>query len=390
MLIGKRAKYIGLLFGIAFTSFLITFALSYFAGFMTRGFALIAENPQADVWVMDPAVSSPAHITNMPDSVLQRVRSIEGVQWAVPMALATTDVHFANGQFQSFEVIGVDGATLAGLPSLEGNVPRTALRSPDAAAVSAGGTEGKLQTPLLKADQWPRHPHLDVPTRHLRAGDIVLVNGHRVRIIGLAQSLSRYPPRPLLYTTHANAIRILAPEEHRLTFILAKAAPGIPPDALARRIATRTGFRARAANEFKADTVRWILLNSEDVGDMTSMILIALLVGFGVTGVMLYMFTEETLGQYAVLKAMGATPRVLLTMILAQAGICAILGTGIGLGLCVIVGQIVASEADYPFRMMWFAPVAAAGLIILVSLVAAAISARPVFKLAPTSVFAGR
>ncbi len=390
MLIGKRAKYIGLLFGIAFTSFLITFALSYFAGFMTRGFALIAENPQADVWVMDPAVSSPAHITNMPDSVLQRVRSIEGVQWAVPMALATTDVHFANGQFQSFEVIGVDGATLAGLPSLEGNVPRTALRSPDAAAVSAGGTEGKLQTPLLKADQWPRHPHLDVPTRHLRAGDIVLVNGHRVRIIGLAQSLSRYPPRPLLYTTYANAIRILAPEEHRLTFILAKAAPGIPPDALARRIATRTGFRARAANEFKADTVRWILLNSEDVGDMTSMILIALLVGFGVTGVMLYMFTEETLGQYAVLKAMGATPRVLLTMILAQAGICAILGTGIGLGLCVIVGQIVASEADYPFRMMWFAPVAAAGLIILVSLVAAAISARPVFKLAPTSVFAGR
>ena len=58
MLLGDRAKYVGLLFGITFTSFLVTFAASYFCGFMTRGFALIAENPTADVWVMDPAVDS--------------------------------------------------------------------------------------------------------------------------------------------------------------------------------------------------------------------------------------------------------------------------------------------------------------------------------------------
>ena len=44
MLMGDRAKYAGLLSGIAFTSFLVTFAASYFCGFMTRGFALIAEN----------------------------------------------------------------------------------------------------------------------------------------------------------------------------------------------------------------------------------------------------------------------------------------------------------------------------------------------------------
>ena len=36
MLRGDRAKYIGLLLGIAFTSFLVTFAGSYFCGFMTR------------------------------------------------------------------------------------------------------------------------------------------------------------------------------------------------------------------------------------------------------------------------------------------------------------------------------------------------------------------
>ncbi len=36
MLIGDRTKYAGLLFGITFTSFLVTFAASYFCGFMTE------------------------------------------------------------------------------------------------------------------------------------------------------------------------------------------------------------------------------------------------------------------------------------------------------------------------------------------------------------------
>ncbi|MBI1201896.1 MAG: FtsX-like permease family protein [Rhodopseudomonas sp.] len=390
MLTGNRAKYGGLLLGITFTSFLVTFALSYFAGFMTRGFALISENPQADVWVMDAAVNSTEHTTNLPDSALNRVRSIEGVRSATPLALGTTDVHFPNGQFQAFQVIGVDGPTLSGLPPLRGGVPLSVLRTPDAATVSAGGTAGKLQTPLLKADQWPRSPHVDVPTRRLRTGDVVLVNDHRVRIVGEARALPRYPPRPLLYTTYPNAGRILPPERHRMTFVLVHAAPDLPPAALAARIAARTGLRARTSAEFKADTVRWFFINSEDVGDIMSMISIAMLVGFGVTGVMLYMFTEESLTQYAVLKAMGATPRLLLVMILGQAGLCAVLGTGIGLGLCAIAGQIAASEANYPFRMMWFTPLFGGLAVVLVALVAAAISARPVLKLQPGMVFAGR
>ena len=66
MLLGDRAKYAGLIFGITFTSFLVTFAGSYFSGFMTRGFSLITENQFADVWVMDPAVRSADQTTNLP------------------------------------------------------------------------------------------------------------------------------------------------------------------------------------------------------------------------------------------------------------------------------------------------------------------------------------
>jgi len=389
MLMADRAKFVGLLFGIAFTSFLVTFAASYFCGFMTRGFSLVSENGAWDVWVMDPAVESVESTINIPDSALTRVRSIEGVRYAVPLSLGSADVRLPNGQFQAFQVIGVDEATLAGAPA-SGTTVANAMRGTDAVIVDEGGTSGKLETPLLKVDRWPQAgPHLGVPTRLLRAGDELMVNERMVRVAGRSEALPRFPPRPLMFATLSTARRILLPERHTITFVMAKAAPGVSPDDLAARIEQRTGYRARSASRFKADTVRWFLVNSEDVGDIAAMLTLAMTVGFGVTGVMLYMFTYENQKQYAVLKAMGAPSRQLLAMILVQAAVSSLLGACLGLGLCGLVGEGVV-RMGYPFRMMWFAPLLGIVGVLLVGAAAAAISARPVLKLQPAVVFAGR
>jgi putative ABC transport system permease protein len=390
MLLGDRLKYAGLLFGITFTSFLVTFAASYFGGMMTRSFALVAENSRTDVWVMDPAVVAVEPSFNLPASALNRVRSVEGVRSAMPLALATADARFPNGRFQSFQVIGVDDATLSGVPLIQGDSSASVLRTPDAVIVDSGGTSGKLETPQLKADQWPYgKPHLDVPTRPLAKGDELLVNDTRVRIAGVSQGLPRFPPRPLLFATYSTAERILLPERRRLTFVLVTALPGIDPRALAARIEKATGLRARASEDFKADTVRWMLRNSEDVGDAITMLTIAMLVGFGVTGVMMFMFTTENLKFYAVLNAMGATSRALLGVILVQAGLCALIGTGLGLGVCAIAGRIFGAY-HFPYRMLWFAPVFGGVAVVLVTLAAAALSIWPVLKMRPASFLAGR
>lgn len=389
MLAGDGGKYVGLLFGVAFTSFLITFAASFFCGFMTRGFALISENPQVDIWVMDPAVESVEQTTNMPDAALTAVRNVSGVASAVPLLVAATEARYANGRFQAFQLIGVDDATLAGAPARTDSAIAT-LRSPDAALVASGGTEGKLETPRDPADQWRRGARLqDAPTRPLAAGDEMLVNDHRVVVVGQADALARFPPRPMLYMTISNALRVLPRERHWLTFVLVTAPPASEPQRLARRIEAQTGLRARTASEFKADTVRWNLVNSEDVGDVGAMLTLAVTVGFGVTAVMLYMFTTENLWQYAVLKATGATSRLILSMIFWQAGTCALLGTGFGIGACGIIGPLVAAHG-FPFRMMWFTPVLGAIAVLLVSAAAALISVRPAIRLEPTAVLAGR
>ncbi|NOY26352.1 MAG: ABC transporter permease [Oligoflexia bacterium] len=389
MLRGDSSKFIGLVVGIAFASFLVAFASAFFAGFMTRGFSLISENPEADVWVMDPAVQSVEQTVNLPSSALSRVRSVAGVVWAAPMALGKADARFANGSIQSFDVIGVDDITLAGAPAASATVTE-GLRLPQAAIVDAGGTEGKLQTPVSTADQWPQDgPHLDAPTRELRAGDELLLNNHRVRIVGHSHTLPRFPPRPLLYMSLANADRILPPGRHRITFVLVSAAKGVDPQNLAQRIHDQTGLRARSTEDFKTDTVRWYLVNSEDVGDMGAMMSLAASVGFGVTAVMLFMFTTDHLRQYAVIKAMGATTRQIVLMVFAQASAVAVLGTGIGMGVCVVVGTI-AARGGYPFRLMWFAPAAGGLMVAIISVLAALISVRPAVRLEPGVVFSSR
>lgn len=267
MLLGDRAKYFGLLFGITFTSFLVTFAASYFGGMMTRSFALIAESP-ADVWVMDPAVVAVDRTMNLPASALSRVRSVPGVLSAVPLALATAEARFPNGRFQSVQVIAVDDATLAGVPLLADGATAAVLRTPDAVIVDDGGSSGKLDTPIRLADQWPLgSPHLNVPMRPLATGDELLLNDTRARVAGRSLALPRFPPRPLLFTTMSTAGRILLPERRRLTFVLVTAARGVDPGELATRIEAATHLRARSSVDFKSDTVRWMVANSEDVGD---------------------------------------------------------------------------------------------------------------------------
>lgn len=390
MLLGDRAKYAGLVFGITFTSFLVTFAGSYFSGFMTNGFSLITENHYADVWVMDPAVRSVDQTTNLPRWALDRVRNVDGVGAAVPLIIGSAEARFPDGRFQPFQIIGVDDATLAGAPALQDNGAISALHAPNTVAVASGGTNGKLATPQSVADQWmPGQPHAEIPLRELRRGDELLVSDHLVRLVGRADALPRFPPRPLMYMTASHALAMLLPSTRPQTFVLAMARPGVSPSELAQRITARTHLRARTAADFKSDTVRWLLANSEDVGDIASMIILAMSVGFGVTGVMLYMFTNENLSQYAVLSAMGATRRILLLMIFAQAGLCALVGTGLGLGLCGLAGQLV-ERAGYPFRVMWFTPLVGATMVLIVSAVAAALSAWPVLKLQPALVFAGR
>lgn len=378
MLVADLGKFGGLVAGIAFASFLSCFAACYFAGFMTRSFALVAEQP-GDVWVMDRNTASPDQFANLTASARDRVRSVAGVADADMLALGTADARFPDGRLQPIDVIGLDDASLAGAPPVGNDPGASLLRSPDAAIVDAGGADDDK---LLTHDRSKTGP-----PRALRPGDELLIADHRVVVAGRSQGLPRFPPRPLLYMSWSNAARVLPLERLRTSFIIVSSAPGVDAKALATAIERRTGYAAFSRDDFEAATVRWFLATSEDVGDIATMLTIAVAIGFGFTAVMLYIFTTEHLRQYAVLTALGASPTTLRAMVLAQAAIAGLLGTGIGVGFCAI-GGLVAARAALPFRMMWWALAGCLLLNTLACLGAALVSMRPVLRLEPARVFA--
>ena len=132
MLIGDKLKYIGLIVALSFASFIITQQGAIFLGIMKRTFSFITDTSQPNIWVMDKRVQFVDDIKGMKQTVLYRVRSIDDVEWAVPMYKGLIPARLRNGVFQSCVFIGIDDATLIGGPPImiEGTLDK--LHFPDA------------------------------------------------------------------------------------------------------------------------------------------------------------------------------------------------------------------------------------------------------------------
>ena len=70
------------------------------------------------MWIMDPSVQTVANTIGMPDYVLDAVRSIQGVNYAVPLYSGGALVKLADGTYQAVTVVGLDDTSLFGRPQL--------------------------------------------------------------------------------------------------------------------------------------------------------------------------------------------------------------------------------------------------------------------------------
>ncbi|MDE1888701.1 MAG: ABC transporter permease, partial [Planctomycetota bacterium] len=85
MLVGNRARYLSIVIGLTFASLLITQQSAIFMGLMTRTFGFLTDTALPDIWVMDPKVQYIDDIKPLKETESIRVRSVEGVAWAVPL-----------------------------------------------------------------------------------------------------------------------------------------------------------------------------------------------------------------------------------------------------------------------------------------------------------------
>jgi putative ABC transport system permease protein len=385
MLIGDRAKYIGILIGLTFASLLITQQTAIFCGLMTRTFGAISDLGQPDIWVMDKKVQFIDDIKPMQDTELYRVRGVSGVQWAVPLYKGLIRARLENGTFQTCNVIGLDDATLIGgppkmVPDSAGNVGRLEdLRRSEAVIVDKVGADDKLAK--ISADPKGK------PTP-LKVGDTLELNDHRAVVVGLCQVSRTFQSQPVVYTTYNRATTFAPQERKLLSFVLVKAQPGVNTAELCKRITATTGLGAFTRTEFIWKTVNYFMANTGIPINFGISVALGFFVGMVIAGQTFYNFTLDNLKHFGALKAMGAGAKILLRMILVQAILVGAIGYGLGVGLAAIFG-VFTSKTELAFWMPWQLLLISGVAVTIICIIAAFISVYKVIRLEPAIVFKG-
>jgi len=379
MLVGDRAKYLGIIFGVAFASLLITQQSAIFVGLMTRTFGAITDLGQPDVWVMDPKVQFIDDVKPMQDTMVQRVRGVEGVDWAVPLYKGLLKARLEDGNFQSVVVMGLDDATLIGGPPEMVTGSLADLRRADGVIVDLVGATDKLAKP-------PKVPGgKKVP---LAIGDVLEINDNRAVVVGISRNTRTFQSQPVVYTTYLRALSIAPPERRLLSFVLVKAKPGQDPKALCARIARDTGLAAYTRDGFKQLTIDYYLKYTGIPINIGIAVVLGFIVGTAVAGQTFYNFTLDNLRQFGALKAMGLGNGTLLRMILLQAVTVGFIGYGLGVGAASMIG-FGTRDTELAFRMLWQILVISGGAVALICAIAALLSIWKVMRLEPAIVFKG-
>ncbi len=371
MLTGDRAKYLGLIFALAFSTFLLENQTSIFAGIMRRTGSQILDVTDAEVWVMDPATQYFEETKALKDTDLHRIRGVEGLEYAVRLFKGQPIARTARGNFSAAIVLGLDDVTLVGAPPrmVLGSVER--LREPNSVILDRAGF------------------HLLFPGEAPDLGRTLEMNDHLVRIVGISEAGAPFASFPVVHARYSEAVNFVGPERSQMSFVLARP-QGISPEELTRRIADATGLKARTTDEFRWDCIRYYLKNTGIPVNFSITIAIALIVGLVVSGQTFYLFTVENLKQFGALKAIGVTNRRLLGMILLQAITVGFIGYALGTGIAAVFFEYFLTKiATRGLILMWETVVGVGVLMALVVVAASLLSIRRVLVLEPAAVFRG-
>jgi putative ABC transport system permease protein len=374
MLVGDKAKFLGIVFGVSFAALLMAHQASIFWGLMWNTTSQIRDVGGADIWVMDPNVRFVDDVKPLSDSDLYRVRGVPGVAWGVRLYKGQARARFEDGNFQQMIILGLDDATLVGAPRQIVLGSLADLRRPDAVIMDVAGFKYL----------WPDEP------LEAALGRTFEMNDRRAVIVGLCISSPTFFTFPVLYCRYTQGIDYVPNERKVLSFVLAQGEDGLAPEEVCRRIEEQTGLRAQTQRQFMWTTISYYLQRTGIPINFGITVTLGFIVGAAIAGQTFYLFTVENLKQFGALKAMGVSNRRIMGMSLLQALMVGLLGYGLGVGGATLVGiGMAAAVKTVPpaFFMTWQILTGVAVAVLVIVLLSSLVSIRRVLVLEPAVVF---
>ncbi|MGZ3687105.1 MAG: ABC transporter permease [Bdellovibrionota bacterium] len=368
LLVNDRAKFAALLVGITFAVFLMIQMTSLFAGILDKSSSTVT-NIGAKVWVMDPAVNTAANSIGMPAYVLDAVRSIQGVKYAVPLFSGNALIKLQSGTYQPVTVIGLDDSSLMGRPQLlEGKIDD--IFAENGFIVVKDAEYKKLENPVI--------------------GTEFDLNDHKGVIVGIAEvTNSGLFGIPTLYTTYNRAIQYIPSPRFTISYVLVEPKSTADIPGIEKQVAA-LGYRAVTENEFIQRVSTFYKYQTGLGTNILLMTAISFVVGLSISGQTFYTFIIENLEKFGALKAIGAKGSELIYMILFQASFTALTGYGLGVGLCVfLISMAKIRVPDYAAKITYYNLGVAFAMVLVIAGISSYIAVRRVLRIEPFDVFRG-
>ena len=370
MLTGDAQKFYGLLFGIAFSTLLITQQLTIFVNLIERGASGVFNAPEAEIWVMDPVSRTTDVKYEMPSTALDEVRSVRGVEWAVPHLRASAAVRTRTGDLEGVAIIGVDDATLIGLPKNMVEGSKNVLSRPDSVVIDDVGIFN-----LFSEGTDPIGQRLEL-------------NDQRAVIRGVADAIPSFTSQVTLYTKYSQALRYVPGTRNRLSFVLAGVSEGLDPAEVAQRIEDQTGLKAETRDEFAQAGVDFIIENTGIPTNFGITVVLGFVVGVAIVGLTFSLFIRDNIRQFGALKAIGVTNSKIVRMVAAQAGLVGAIGYALGvIGTVLFMWAFSGNPFFKGFYIPWQIPLISLVSVIIILAITGWLALRSVLNTEPASVF---
>jgi putative ABC transport system permease protein len=323
-LIHDRVRLAVTLVGILFSVVLVAVQLGLYLGARTMIIAMI-ERADADLWVM--AYATKNFEEAQPISLRARYAALAtpGVVGAAPLVTSFTDWRKPTGGTTVVVVIGADAAD-------GGLVPWNLV---------AGDVSGLGASDAVIVDK-SYQSELGVNG----VGDTAQIGASRVRVTGLTEGIRSFTVSPYVFTTLNRARTLLDMTPDDITYVLVKLADGADVESVRAQIRdkvpdsevlTKAEFRDRSLNH-------WLFATGAGVALLGGAVL-GLVVGTVIVAQTLYSSTKDHLAEFATLRALGSSSAYIHKVILAQAGLSAVLGYMLGMAIALAVVYLSTATA---------------------------------------------
>ena len=351
--------------GITFAVVLVVVELGLFLGFSTTTSSLI-DHSQADLWIASKHIPYIEQGAPFSERKLYLVRATPGVASAEKYIARFANWKRPDGGHESVQVVGLNVDQAMGSPwnIVQGNVED--LKAPNAI--------------LVDDLYWKK-----LGITHL--GQVFEINGVRSRVVGTTHGIRSFTTSPYVFTTFKNAQDYTNLREDQTVFILIRATPGQDIEQLQRNLQSQMrDVDVLTTRQFSGMTrFYWMFTTGAGVAVLLAALL-GLVVGIVVVTQTIYATTMDHMREYGTLKAIGAPNSYVYRVILQQAGMSAVLGyaMGIGVSLFVVHG---AQQGGAAILLPWGMGVLVFALTLVMCGIAAAVSIQKVTHLDPAMVF---